>query len=197
MLDDMTGTAAGKPRFIMPAGLPQVSHVPQPQVAGFDIDGALSNVMLNVWICHLVLRPYIFETKLIGRFRSSKERGRIMRNETHLPAVRKILPRLSNHVFIRNEGLLKLNDVACGASHADRVPPGTIYSHGWMGKVACQQEQCLRVAGFVPCAARPGSAHQQDGPMSASSAGCKSLFSAHHIAAVHFCGAGAEANLFY
>src|SRR5215471_2612194 len=100
-----------------------------------------------------------------------------MRNETGLPAVRKILPRLPNHVFIRNEGLLKLNDVACGASHADRVPPGTIYSHGWMGKVACEQEQCLRVARIVSCAARPASAHQQDGAMSVSGAGCKSFFS--------------------
>src|SRR5947207_7331499 len=72
MLDHVTGAAAGKLRLDVLSGFPQVSHMPQPQVSGFNIDGALPNVVLNVGICRFVLGSYVFKRKFIRGYRRSQ-----------------------------------------------------------------------------------------------------------------------------
>src|SRR5437763_16793961 len=59
VLDHVTSAAAGELRLIVLACFPQMGHMSQPQVSGFNIDCALSNVMLNVRICCFILGPYI------------------------------------------------------------------------------------------------------------------------------------------
>src|SRR5437773_7525890 len=63
MLDYVASAAASKLRLDVLSCFPQVSHMSQPQVSGFDIDGALPNVVLNVGICRLVLGSNVFKRK--------------------------------------------------------------------------------------------------------------------------------------
>src|SRR5215475_7005752 len=82
MFDCVASTAAGQLRICMLSCFPEIGYVAQPQISGFHIDGALPNVVLNIGVCCLVLRSYVFKRKFIGSFCRSHEGGGIVRNET-------------------------------------------------------------------------------------------------------------------
>src|SRR5258708_24944060 len=123
MLDDMTSAAARKPGLVVPPCLPQIGDVAQPEMTGFNVDGALPDMVLDVRVGHLLLGLYIFEGKIGGCFRRPEKGRRVIPNKTRLPAVGEILAGPPNDVFIGNECPVELNDMAGGCSHANGVPP--------------------------------------------------------------------------
>src|SRR5580765_4998079 len=122
MLDHMTGTAAGQLCFRVLSRLPQAGHMLKPQVTAFHVNGALPDMVLNVGICCFILRAYVLEREFISSFRRSHEGGGIVRDEACLPAVCQILPGTANQVVVGNKSLLKLDYMAGGGAHSDRVP---------------------------------------------------------------------------
>ena len=176
--------------------IPQVSDVLQPKVSGFNIDCALPYVVLNIGVRHLVLRSYIVEREFIGAFRGPQKRGRIMRDETRLPAFCEILAWRSYDVIIGNERLIKPDHMACCGPHSDGIPPGGINADRGVGKVTCKQQQRFRAPIDVSCSPRSGGVYEQDGPVRSASAGGECLVAMDDIATVHFRGGGAKRELF-
>src|ERR1044071_938606 len=196
MLHNLPPAAARRLGLVMPACLPHLSHVLQPQITCLNIDCALANVVLNVRISHFVLRLYVIQRKLISSLGCSQKRGCIMRDEASLPAFGQILARMPDDVFVWNERTIKLNDVARGASHSDWVPPGWINLDGWIGKITSEQQERVWTAANVSCSARASGAYQQNGPPRSPGTCGKRLVAIYHIAIVHSCCSGSECHLF-
>src|SRR5438105_5022981 len=100
MLHDVPRPAARQLSFVMSARFPHLRDMTQPEIAGFDIDCALPNVMLNIRVCDLVLRSHVVERELIRFLCCTQKCGRVMRNEACLPTLCKILARVPNDVFV-------------------------------------------------------------------------------------------------
>src|SRR6476659_3800709 len=104
-----------------------------------------------------------------------------MRNEAGLPSFSEILARPPDDVFFWNKRVVELDHMAGRASHANWVPPGSIYLDRRMREIACKQQQRVLMAAHVSCSTWTCSAYKQDGPMRSSSTGGKSLVAIDHI----------------
>ena len=92
MFDDMAGTTPSELGFGVPARIPLVSDMLQPEVCGFYIDCALPNVVLNIRVVTLSLGCDVTQGELIGCFCCSQKCRRVMGYETGLPTIEQILP---------------------------------------------------------------------------------------------------------
>src|SRR5882762_167530 len=129
MLHGVTGTAASKARLVMASCFPHARHVVKPQVPRLHIDCALGDVLLYERITALVLGGYIFDRKLVSRFRGSQKSCSVMGNEAGLPAIEKILAGPADYVAVGNKGLVEAHHVAGSGPHANGIPPGTINAY--------------------------------------------------------------------
>src|SRR6266850_4157958 len=101
-----------------------------------DVYRHLTNVVLHVWIIDLVLRGDIFESVVVGSLGRTQKRCGIMRYETRLPSLFKILSGVTNQVSVRNERLMEAHQMTCCTSHSNRIPPGGVYLHSRIGEIA-------------------------------------------------------------
>src|SRR5262245_3267747 len=129
MLDHVPGAAAGDPRFVAPPRFPHLRHVPQPQMSRLDIDRHFGDVVQNIRVTGFLLRRHIFQRKVVGRLGGAEKSRAVMRNETSLPPLAHVLSRISDHLVIWDECLLKANQIAYGGSHTDWVPPRAVKVH--------------------------------------------------------------------
>ena len=123
MFHDVSRATTTELRFEILACFPQTSDVSEPQMAGLDVYRHLTDVVLHVWIVNLVLRRDVVERVVVCGFGRAEESGGVVWNESCLPAFFQILSRVADQVVVWNESATKVDQVAGGRAHSDRIPP--------------------------------------------------------------------------
>src|ERR1700682_2196403 len=196
VFNHVTSTAPSDLRLIMTPCLPHARHVLQPEISCFDINCALGNVMLDVWVCCFVLRSHVLKRKLISCFSGPQESRSVMGDEAGLPSIRQVLARVADQILFRDEGTIKPDHMAGRGPHANGVPPGFVNADRWIGKVARQQKLGLHCSSVVSGPAGTSRAHQQNGPLGPSRTGSERFTSVDDIATFNLDGGSPEFQSF-